>query len=215
MSAFATAATEPESWNVGAIVALLVTGGVAGSVLTRVMDSFSRAATARREGYAATVANLIAWLEVPYRISRRVDDAPATLDTLAQRLHGLQESLAHDQAWVASENTATSAAYEKACTAIRAAAGPAAQDAWKRLPADKPELMNVGNLYNDRESIDGALAEYRKAIRNRFSWRRVVISPFKRLGVWRDAKRGRRDTVAAQISASKGDGSLPSQNTTP
>jgi hypothetical protein len=153
----------------------LIAGGVVGSVVTRALDSLSRAADRRRERYAATAEHLVAWLEVPYRIRRRVDDDPRTLAALAESFHDLQEHLANDQAWVSAESRYTSGAYAKACAETRTVVQSLAGTAWELPPANSPRRMSVTDLPRvDRNGVDAALAAYRSSIAWRFGWRRAV-----------------------------------------
>ena len=57
----------------------------------------------KRELSGKAIAEALAWLELPYRIRRRVDDAPDTLLGLVDRMHDLQESLLFYRGWLQVE----------------------------------------------------------------------------------------------------------------
>ena len=72
----------------------------------------------RRVRYSQAVQTLVGWVEFPYRVRRRVDDAPGTLASLANLGHDLQERLAGDRAWIESENRHVADRYRQVHAAI-------------------------------------------------------------------------------------------------
>ena len=82
-------------YTVGSSVSIALTTAAGTQFFARLRDAADR----RRTRYAEIVQTLVAWVEFPYRIRRRVDDEPATLSALAALGHFLQEQLAGDQAW--------------------------------------------------------------------------------------------------------------------
>lgn len=170
------AVVEPDSVSAPLQIFLaLIAGGVLGSVVTRAIDAIGQAAERRRDRYADTVGHLVAWMEVPYRIRRRVDDTPETLARLADAIHDLQEHLANDRGWVTSENHATASRYRDACDETRKVVQVLAQAAWALPPADAPTRMNVDDLPPiDRTAADRAIDRYRTSIAWRFGWRRAA-----------------------------------------
>lgn len=125
---------------------ILVAGGTAGFVTltTLVVTTFVESRDRRRIRYAQTAATLAAWVEFPYRVRRRLDNNPETLEALAATGHDLQEQLALDAAWVQAGNKNIAAAHAAALSAIRGLVGPAVQDAWGSAQIQKPADMNLG-----------------------------------------------------------------------
>jgi hypothetical protein len=160
-------------------VSLLGSSVVAG-LITSVLGSVRTAATARREGYANAVRALIARAEYPYRVRRRVSDAPEVLAALVGRGHDLQEQLAACRTWVTSEHRVVGSIFEKALIDIDATVKPATGDAWDQAPIDNAAGMNLGGWgptdpWPHLEALE-------RAISFRFGWRRLIPSRLWRLG---------------------------------
>jgi len=148
---------------VAGITALVTAAGT--QFVTRLQASADR----RRERYASAVQTLVAWVEFPYRVRRRVDDDPATLAALADLGHDLQERLAGDRAWIESENREVAARYAEVAARVRALVGPAVSEAWQSPPASTPDAMVLGQ-WGPGMQADGWLEELQRAISWRFRW---------------------------------------------
>lgn len=84
-----------------AIVAAMITAAVA--LLAYVGDRYRESLQRRREVAAEAMAHALLWLELPYRIRRRVDDKPETIAAIVERVHGLQEKLVFHSSWLEVE----------------------------------------------------------------------------------------------------------------
>jgi ABC-2 type transport system ATP-binding protein len=136
---------------------------------TLLLTRASAAADRRRDHYAAAVATLVAWIEFPYRVRRRTDDKPETLAALASLGHDLQEQLACQQAWIATESTEVANGYKTARDTIRPHVAAALQEAWTSSPVIKPEEMNLGD-WGPADECSPAIAGIQTAITTRFGY---------------------------------------------
>lgn len=151
-------------------------GAVAGSSLfTAIVVGFlswwlrrwGSARDRKRERYAETIQNLVAWYELPYRIRRRVSDDPSELLRVSQQAHKLQERMANDQAWVAMEQRIIGAEYVRCLQALREQVLPCAQKAWNSEPATEPKRMNVTDL-DSMTPVNQLISTYTSMTATRF-----------------------------------------------
>lgn len=156
------------------VLTILLGSSVIGGLVTTALGNLRAAATARREGYALAVRTLIARSEYPYRVRRRVSDAPEVLAALAQRGHDLQEQVAACRTWVASEHRVIGALFEQALADIDAAAGPHTAEAWQAEPILTAAGMNLGGWGPGNQWPH--VLKLERAIAYRFGWRRVSPS---------------------------------------
>lgn len=139
---------------------------------TMIVTRSGEAANRRRDRYAEAVQTLVAWIEFPYRVKRRTDDAAATLTTLAGLGHDLQERLACHQAWIATEHPQLAETYAQTLATITAAVGPAITDAWNTAPTEKAADMNLG-AWGPAGACQQAVTDLQHQIENRFGVRRL------------------------------------------
>lgn len=159
----------------GTVMTIIVIPAVAAglsAIITLAVTRASDAASKRREGYAQAVSTLVAWVELPYRIRRRVDDQPATLACLANIGHDLQERLATHEAWIAGEHPELASAYRDVRTALGRPIGEAAAEAWNTAPVATAAGMNIG-LWGPAAGAKQHIATFQAAVENRFGWQRV------------------------------------------
>jgi hypothetical protein len=132
--------------QLGAIASNALFVAIAVGLFSWWLSRWGSARDRKRERYAETIQNLVAWYELPYRIRRQVSDEPPELSRVAQQAHGLQERLANDQAWVAMEQKIIGAEHSRCLQKLREQVLPCAQQAWNSKPATEPERMNVTDL---------------------------------------------------------------------
>lgn len=154
------------------LVALLTVGaGLRQNALQR--------AAVRRDGlvrqYGQALADALAWMEVPWRIARRVDDEPATVAALTSHVHKLQEEIGYHRRWLAIESELVGDAYGQLIDALKTRTEPYAQDAWQRPPASTPavQVLDDLNYAVDAETecaayLDAARSHIRDATRVRW-----------------------------------------------
>lgn len=152
--------------TISVLTAALTTGAIL------LLQRASEAADRRRERYASTVATMVAWVEFAYRVRRRTDDSPATLASLANRGHDLQEQLAGHQAWIATESSAAAEQYSKARVAIGPLVGAALREAWESPSIITPSGMNLGT-WGPGAGCAPAIAAMEAVIATRFGWKRA------------------------------------------
>jgi hypothetical protein len=161
-------------------VAAVLGSSVLGGLLTATLGNVRAAAEGRRDGYARAVRTLIARVEYPYRIRRRVSDDGETLNALAERGHDIQEQLAACRTWVTAENRTVGLIYDDVLTELDVAVAPAARDAWAQPPISTGAEMALGGWGPGDQWPHLRLLQH--AITFRFGWRRVLPGWFVR---WR------------------------------
>ena len=114
-------------------------GAVLGAIATMIFTRVNEATNRRRDRYAEAVQTLVAWTEFPYRVRRRTDDDPATLTTLANHGHDLQERLALHEAWIATEHPALAQTYAAARATLDHLVGPLIGEAWDHALPRRPQ----------------------------------------------------------------------------
>lgn len=164
-------------------VGIAVTIALATAVGTQIISRLSDAANRRRDRYSALVRTLVAWIEFPYRVRRRVDDNPTTLAGLAAIGHELQEQLAGDQAWVLAESRHVGKVYLEVRRAINKQVGPAIADAWNLPPVSRPSEMVLGT-WGPNAAVTADLNHLEASVGRRFGWRRAGAA----VGVGRKAR---------------------------
>lgn len=122
----------------------------------------------KRELCGKAIADALAWLELPYRIRRRVDDEPDTLQDLVDRMHQLQESLLFYRGWLQVELPEAHEEFVSVVSAVKAAAASAIQQAWESRPSSEAKDMNIGELQIDRTAVEGHLTRLTEIVRERF-----------------------------------------------
>lgn len=133
----------------GVVTTLLTVGaGLRQSALQR--------AAGRREllakQYGDALADALAWAEIPWRIARRTSDESATVATLVEHIHGLQERIEHHRRWLVVESEDVGRAYGSLVDALKAAVKPHAQEAWGRQAASHPSQQVFAEDNADRET---------------------------------------------------------------
>lgn len=132
-------------------------------------DRYRDALARRRKLAAAALSDALLWLELPYRIRRRVDNDPPTLAALAERMHGLQERQVLHKSWLEVEIPAAHQSYVALLEAVKEQVGTHMRDAWESEPAARPELMNVGQLFEP--DITAEVNAYVEATRQAVAFR--------------------------------------------
>lgn len=122
----------------------------------------------KRTTCANAVAHALAWLELPYRIRRRVDDGPATLRAIAEHMHGLQERLLFDQYWLRIEMPRGERCYASLVEAVKRNTEEPLRLAWLADPVQEPSGMNIGPL--DIPSVEREVQQFSDEARTQLSW---------------------------------------------
>jgi hypothetical protein len=155
------------------VVPIVVSAATA--LITMIVTRSNNATDRRRDRYAEAITTLVAWVEFPYRVRRRTDDASETLTTLSALGHDIQERLACHQAWIATEHPALARTYANARKVVNDAVAPAVQEAWSSPPVASASEMNLGEWGPGRET-QGSIDELQRAIQDRFGVRRMLAA---------------------------------------
>jgi hypothetical protein len=169
----ASGSSPPSAWVT--VLLAVIGSSLFATLIGGVITGLRISAAERRDRYASAVGHLVAWQELPYRIRRRTSDAAEVLKELADHGHDLQEKLAIDRAWIASESGRTAVFYDQACNLIRRTAGDAARDGWTKPPVTAPADMNLGGPLSPEMPLEARhIDALNTAISWRFGWRRVL-----------------------------------------
>jgi hypothetical protein len=122
----------------------------------------------KRELCGKAIAHALAWMELPYRIRRRVDNNPDTLRTLADRIHELQESLLFYSSWLRVELPQAHDEYQSLVNAVKQATRASVRDAWCTNPSAESADMNIEELKVDRAAVDERVSRFTAIVRRRF-----------------------------------------------
>ena len=150
--------------------AAILAAAIAGLAAVFVYERGQRAAAndRKRETCGKAIADALAWMELPYRIRRRLDNDPETLRAMANRIHTTQESLLFYQSWLRVELPEAYDHYAQLVSALKATTRTAMQDAWETEPSAAAADMNIGELTIDRTLVDEALSRLTATIRQHF-----------------------------------------------
>jgi len=122
----------------------------------------------KRELCGKAIAEALAWLELPYRIRRRLDDNAETLRAMTDRIHQLQESLLFYSSWLRVELPEAHDDYTSLLGAIKSGTRASIQEAWRMPPLADASGMNIGEIAIDRARIDESLSEFTATVRKHF-----------------------------------------------
>ena len=150
------------------VVAALV--AVVGAVVAYLLAQRQAALERKRKSCAQAISDALQWLELPYRIRRRPDDAAETLSSLAERTNNLREQLEFHEKWLRIEIPNCAQSYTRLVKEVRAAAGTAIEEAWRTCPVKSAEDMNIGALDISRDKVEEAVEEFSSEVVKELSW---------------------------------------------
>jgi hypothetical protein len=153
------------------VVILVGVAGAAATLAVAVMGRIAQERSRRRDMYAEAVKVLIAWIEYPYQVRRRTSNDPKTLGGLADVGHRLQRDLAYYQTWLAADKPSLGKLYGDVVARIKERCGPPLCEAWSAEPVSEPSAMVLGEWGPGDCSAE--IDALRRAIVNRFGWRRL------------------------------------------
>lgn len=165
--------------------------GLVGIVVGASLGRWAEATNRRRDHYAAAVEALVAWIEFPYRIRRRVSDSQEELSRLAGLGHDLQERLLRHATWISAEHAGLGDHYNTTLRRVKDEIGAASKEAWTTPPIARAEHMNLGP-WGPSESCQPSIDDLQHAISWRFGFRRAANVMLRLVG--RDRCRARRHT---------------------
>lgn len=137
-----------------AVIAAIITAAV--TFLAFLGDRYRAAIERKRSLAAEALSDALLWLELPYRIRRRVDDSPTTLAALAGRVHHLQERHVFCASWLRLEIPTAHEPYVALLEAVKEQVAPHIRAAWSSRAAKRPESMNIGKLFEIDVTVETA-----------------------------------------------------------
>ncbi len=144
-----------------AVIAAIIAAAI--TFLAFLGDRYREALARRGKLAAEALSDALLWLEIPYRVRRRTDNNAATLSDLAERIHRLQERQVFHTSWLQVEIPDAHAPYVALLKAVKQQVREYIQAAWRSDPAERPEDMNVGPLY--QADVTSEIEGYVQAIR--------------------------------------------------
>ena len=147
---------------------------VFGAVLAYLLGQRRTAVERKRISCAEAIADALQWLELPYRIRRRPDDAVETLASLAERTNHLRERLQFHEKWLRIELPKSVPRYRRLVEAVMAAAGPAIEEAWNASPIKSAREMNLGRLDISLDKVDAASEKFSSEVVKALAWWRIL-----------------------------------------
>lgn len=119
-----------------------------------------------RNSFAEAFATYNAYKEFPYAIRRRRADVSAEERIrLSEALREIQASLAYHLAWTSLESETVGQAYTDLVQQVRRIAGAAMHEAWKALPTESDDAMNIPPSVIDLSSLTPHETAYMDAVR--------------------------------------------------
>ena len=128
----------------------------------------------KRIACAEAMADALRWLELPYRIRRRPDDAAETLASLSERTNHLRERLQFHEKWLRIEIPKSVCSYRRLMEAVRVAARPAIEEAWNTPPITSAKDMNIGRLDIDLDTVAANSEEFSSEASKALAWWRIL-----------------------------------------
>jgi hypothetical protein len=185
--------TEPPdpTWleTLGTTGVIALVGGLLVVLLTAYCTGLATRKQDRSARYGVMVATLTSWVEMPYRVRRRLSNDQTVTQPLIDRFHDLQEQLARDTAELAAECPWLFKRHRVAADEIRDCTKPFIAEAWETEPIGVLGEMNLNGW--GPTGCDAAIQAFQSELRYRFGWRRV-INPIRLLRQWVRARRGQR-----------------------
>lgn len=118
----------------------------------------------RRKLYAEAFAVCMEYKEFPYVIYRRgKKDPEAERIRISEALRDVQKRLAYYQAWLKTESSYISKAYDELIKQLRELPGKEMKKAWRTKPITKDEQMIIENPI-DWSKLDEAAEAYIRAV---------------------------------------------------
>lgn len=156
--------------------AILIVGSIAG-VGSLVVYSLRSAADMRsdeRKLLAEAYATVVLWREIPYRIARRLDDAPETIRPLIDEFHELQCDLIQHQAWITITDESLGRSYRALVDETKRLTAPCISKAWEDGPQGRESLGNRFDIV-----LGGIDSSFRENVKRRVNRRwGMVLSAF-------------------------------------
>src|SRR5262249_11504537 len=119
----------------------------------------------KRDTCAKAMTDALAWMELPYRISRRIDDSPETVRALVERAHALQEAMLFHLSWLQVEIPEASTEYLSLISAVKDAAFAEITKPWVRPPCPHPRDSSASVIQLNRSSVESHLAHFTRIVR--------------------------------------------------
>jgi hypothetical protein len=154
--------TTPSAWVIaGPVIAAIIAGLVAIFVLW--VNQHQARRDSRSKDFAAALAAVERYSELPYRILRRQDSTPEVRGRVAEVIHEVQQDLLFHKSWVRIQAPRVADAYDSLLETTRREAGSAMTEAWRKAPIKTDEDMPL-SVGLDFSSMKEERAKYIEAV---------------------------------------------------
>jgi hypothetical protein len=171
-------------------VKIIVAGTAATATILAVVigvlaNYLSTRTTRRRSAYAEALKAVVAWSEMPYRVSRR---SPEDTAALVERFHELQQDLAYYRGLLGSESKYIERSYARLVRNVKEATQAPIKAAWAvdlgQLADRATEAAEDADASTPQWSVDPDVSAFLGDVRRHLSpwpWRRWALA-------WRNRK---------------------------
>jgi hypothetical protein len=138
-----------EAWLSPVVMAAAIGGTVSllAFVSNAIIGSWRDRIARQRQEFSKAFASCVAYEEFPYIVRRRRKSAAQDERVrISSELCMIQRELAYYSAWLATESSEVSKAYEALVAKLREIAGAEIREAWLTPPIDSDSGMNMSNL---------------------------------------------------------------------
>ena len=132
-----------------AVTAAAIGGAVAllALALNAIISNWRERISRQRQEFSKAFAACVAYEEFPFIVRRRRNDVPQDERVrISSELSIIQRELAYYSAWLATESSHVSKAYENLVAQLRDIAGAKIREAWLTPPIDSDSGMNMPDL---------------------------------------------------------------------
>ena len=132
-----------------AVTAAAIGGAVSllALALNAIISNWRERISRQRQEFSKAFAACVAYEEFPFIVRRRRNDVPQDERVrISSELSIIQRELAYYSAWLATESSHVSEAYENLVAKLREIAGTEIREAWLTPPIDSDSGMNMPDL---------------------------------------------------------------------
>ena len=132
-----------------AVTAAAIGGAVSllALALNAIISNWRERISHQRQEFSQAFAACVAYEEFPFIVRRRRNDVPQDERVrISSELSIIQRELAYYSAWLATESSHVSEAYENLVAKLREIAGTEIREAWLTPPIDSDKDMNMPDI---------------------------------------------------------------------
>lgn len=120
---------------------------------------------ARRQTYASALLAVESYKQLPYRIRRRGDDAPASRSALGSAISDCERDLDYYVALMDLEASAVARRFRALATLTRIRGTAFREQAWREPPLDRSRRFSEAYMYDDRREVEACKEAMRSQLK--------------------------------------------------